>query len=190
MAASHARPAVRTRGHIPALPLAFSLAALLASCVPAGQDASLYYAGGEVGKSFGIQPPRRVYACPRPIPKSVEGCIVRANGYFTVDSAAQQPSDHRTILHLVFEDGKSGWMSYDDFLRQRPVPARLGRVARLGMTTEEIKSSWGAPAAIAPEPSPGGGTREKWSYPGIGELFFEDGKLVELGLKRALPLAR
>ena len=189
MAASQTWPAARKRRLTRAQPLALSLAALLAACVPAGEDASLYYAGGEVGKSFGIQPPRRVYACPRPIPKSVDGCIVRANGYFTIDSVAQQPSDHRTILHLVFEDGQAGWMGYDDFLRQRPVPARLGRVARLGMTTDEIKSGWGAPAAIAPEPSPDGATREKWSYPGIGELYFEDGELVELGLKRALPLS-
>lgn len=167
----------------------FLVAALLSACAPTGQEGSLYFATAEIGKSFGIQAPRRVYACPRPIPNSLDNCVVRASGYFSVDNVAQQPSDHRTILHLVFEDGRSGWMGYDDFLRQSPVFASTGRVARLGMTTDEIKASWGAPASIVPEPSRGG-MREKWTYPGIGELYFEDGKLVELGLSRSLALTR
>ncbi|HKT20595.1 MAG TPA: hypothetical protein VJR47_21250 [Stellaceae bacterium] len=165
------------------------LAALLAACTAPGETTSLSYASGEVGKTFALRAPRRVYACPRPIPDSVADCVVRTYGYFTLDNATQQPSDGRTILHLVFEDGRAGWMGYDDFLRQHFVnPVKLGLVARLGMSEDEIKASWGAPASIGTEPAHGA-RRQKWIYPGIGELYFEDGKLVELGLSRALPIA-
>jgi len=164
------------------------LGALLSACAAPAENGSLFYASGEVGKTYWLSAPRRVYACPRPIPESVDDCVVRTYGYFTVDNATQEPSG-RTILHLVFDDGRSGWMGYDDYLRQHFVyPVKLGLIARLGMSEDEIKANWGAPATVSTEAAHGA-RRQKWTYPGIGELYFEDGKLVELGLRRALPVA-
>jgi hypothetical protein len=163
------------------------LATLLTACAVPTENASLFYASGEVGKTYSLSAPRRVYACPRPIRESLTDCVVRAYGYFTVDNAAQQPSG-RTILHLVFDDGRSGWMGYDDYLRQHfAYPVKLGLIARLGMSEDEIKANWGAPAMIGTEAAHGA-RRRKWTYPGVGELYFENGELVELDLIRALPV--
>ncbi len=169
---------------------ALCLGGLLAACEPMPEGASLYYASGEIGHTYTLQSLRRVYACPHAVSESIDKCIARGTGIFTVDNAAKQAGDQRTVVHLVFDDGRSGWMGYDDFLRQRfTVPAKTSVVLGLGMTADEIRSSWGEPAAIAPHAF-AKSMGQEWSYPDLGNLYFEDGKLVEIALSRALPFVR
>ena len=60
---------------------------------------------------------------------------------------------------------------------------RKGEV-QLGMTTQQVRYAWGAPASIRfLEPTPEGKTREEWVYSKLGVfstklLVFVDGKLI------------
>lgn len=164
--------------------IAFGMALILASCELTPLGGSFSHATWEVGNSYTIEWPRQVYAC---APSLTDNCIRREGGNFTVDGALFTVEGHVVFVHLVFEDGKSGWMRYNDFVGQQfanPVKTRL--VFRYGMTPEQIKSTWGPPNDTSAETCPGHEC-ENWVYTGIAKMSFTDGKVNDLKLTKSLP---
>ena len=158
------------------------LTALLAGCELTPEGGSLYHASAEIGNTYALEWPRRVYACD----VALTNCFQREVGSFTVDNAAITIREHIALIRLVFDDGRAGWMVYNEFLKQQfAAPATTRLIAKVGMTADQIRSSWGEPERVGPAPS-GDPAVEEWSYPAIGLLYFEKGKLVELALSKSL----
>jgi hypothetical protein len=158
--------------------LAASIAGFLVGCELTPSGGSLYHASAEIGNTYALEWPRRVTVCQTPL----QNCYSREEGNFTIDNAAITRDNYVAILHVVFANGSSGWIVYNDFLKQQfSEPAKTRLVAKLGMTAGQIKAIWGEP--------PQGSTDEvgeSWIYPVIGTLQFKDGKLVDLTLYRSL----
>jgi len=154
----------------------------LVACELTPSGGSLYHASAEIGNTYTLEWPRRIQACQVPL----SGCFSREEGSFTVDNAAIRRDNDVVFIHLVFENGSSGWMVYKEFLQQQfTQPAKTRLVAKLGMTTDQIRSIWGEPPKITQEPF-GSGIRDVWDYPVVGLLHFKDGKLNDLSLFRSL----
>ncbi len=136
----------------------------------------------EIGNTYSLEWPRRIYVCPTPL----QNCYPREEGNFTIDNAAILRDNDVAILHVVFANGSDGWIVYNDFLKQQfSEPAKTRLVAKLGMTADQIKAIWGEPPQISQEPY-GNTVRDAWEYPVIGTLHFKDGKLDELTVYRSL----
>jgi hypothetical protein len=156
--------------------------ASLGACQLTPEGGSLYHASMEIGNTYAIEWPRRVRACD----SSLTDCFSRDTGSLTVDNAAIQLKNYIAMVHLVFDDGRSGWMAYNDFLGQRfSDPAQTRLVVRKGMTSDQIRAAWGEPTTISPQQF-GSVVLQKWSYPNVGDLYFNDGKVDDISLNKSL----
>ena len=145
--------------------------------VPEG--GSLYQATGEIGNTYVLDGAAKVHGCT----DELTNCFIRTTGSFTVDESAITIPVRVAIVHLVFEDGRSGWMSYNAFVQAKPAqPVATRRVARLGMTSSEIRSNWGPPDSIATTSA----GDIKWSYAQKGAFLFSDDKLGDMRLSFSL----
>jgi hypothetical protein len=170
--------------------IALSGICLLAGCDLDPAGGSLSKASWEIGNTYTLEQPRRVYACEQ-IALNIDelgSCPRRQSGSFTVDNALMVIEPRIVYVHLVFDDGNSGWMVYNDFrMQQFSAPAKTRLIAKVGMSSDAIRSNWGEPTAIAPRPWHDL-VLQDWTY-AFATLSFKDGKLFEMKLSRSLSTA-
>jgi len=164
---------------------------LLAACDLDPIGGSFSKASWEIGNTYALAWPHRVYACQQvPLrPTDPSRCSTREIGSFTVDDAMMVIQPRIIYVHLALDDGQSGWMIYNDFrMQQFTEPARTRLAAKLDMTTDAIRSAWGEPTSIAPREW-NKLVLQDWTYAGVGTLSFKDGKLIQIKLSRSLASA-
>jgi len=164
--------------------LILAASALLAGCAMTPAGGSLYEAAHEMGNTYAFDQAQGVYACA----SLFQDCFKPEKGSFTVDDAAIQTDNHAALIHLAFDDGRTGWMAYNDFLaRKFAAPVATNRQIRLGTTQEEITAQWGQPDTVEPK-QVGRATVQIWKY-AKGTLrlaVIEEGKVSEFGLRKSL----
>ncbi len=97
--------------------------------------------------------------------------IAPAPGF--VDSTAMQ-----MILDYV-GNNYNDEMAFTDYigLQQKLTSARSKAPLKLGMTSAQVRASWGAPEKVETKTAPAGAA-EEWQYSGNQFLTFKDGKLA------------
>lgn len=151
----------------------------LSACVTI--DSMLAPPAAEVGNSYAMKTAKMFCSIER------ETCSSYSKKNFTVDNGAVLAKKPVAIIHVVFDDGTKGWFSYSAFVEQGfGPPVETRRKVKHDMSPDDIKATWGAPDAIAPE-TKYGRTIQVWTYKGIGRISFLNDKVIEVELEKSLP---
>ena len=171
-----------------------ALAACLSACMTAvgfpsdklRELARFNDAAREIGNTYVATQSHTIHACSA----LDNSCLDRSAGGFTIDDSVLFVKPPILMLHLVFDDGATQWLSYDDFVMQKfTAPSETRLRLKIDEKSDQIRAEWGVPDEINPK-AVNGLTLQQWTYRNIGTLSFKDNELIRVELTKSLLAAK